>query len=132
MEEVEDPPFFSGEGDSDENEIDHSDRCWTNDDGGWMTSFPPPAGFTGYESCEWGEPDETYARDCTPEDSALLEADAKRLQSLERSDDEERRDEWFALLRSDLALANETSSPAPTPASARPARGSSKHTPASP
>jgi hypothetical protein len=102
VEEVEGPPFFYSEGDNNENEIDFSDRCWTNHDGAWMTSFPPPSGFTGYENCEWGDPGEGYERDCTPEESTILEADAKRLRDLDRAEEEELRDSWFQILRNDL------------------------------
>jgi hypothetical protein len=28
-------------------------RCWKDDDGRWLTDFPPPPGFDGYQSCEW-------------------------------------------------------------------------------
>jgi hypothetical protein len=64
-----------------------------------MTDFPPPAGFTGYESCDWGEPDETYERECTPEEAEILEADAERGRTAERAEEEALRDEWLALLR---------------------------------
>ena len=108
-----------------EDEIDLSDRCWVNEncDGRvWMTSFPPPAGFTGYQSCDWGDPDETYERECTPEESALLEADAARARDAERAEEEALRDSWFALLREE---------PSPPPGAAEP-RDDSQPTAANP
>jgi hypothetical protein len=68
----------------------------------WFTDFPPPAGFTGYESCDWGDPDEEYERECTPEERAVLDADAKRALDAARSEEEDLRDTWLELLRADL------------------------------
>ena len=90
--------------------IDLSHRFWqTYRDGEktWFTDFPPPPGFTGYESCDWGEPDEDYERECTPEESAILKADAARAHAAERAEEEALRDEWLALLRGGAGL-NET------------------------
>jgi len=51
-------------------EIDLSDRCWKDGDE-WMTDFPPPLGFTGYQK---GEPrDLDYKRTCTAEETGSLE-----------------------------------------------------------
>jgi hypothetical protein len=68
----------------------------------WFTDFPPPAGFTGYESCDWGDPDETYERECTPEERAVLDADAKRARDSERAGEEALRLQWLELLKSEL------------------------------
>jgi hypothetical protein len=46
--------------------------------------------------------DERYVRECTPEEVAILEADAARYRAAERAEEEALRDEWFALLRSEL------------------------------
>ena len=53
--------------------MDLSDRFW-RDEGtdNWMTDFPPPPGFDGYEDGEWGEDD--YARACTAEEPSILVA----------------------------------------------------------
>ena len=69
-----------------------------------MTDFPPPAGFPGSESCEWGEPDETYERECTPEEIALLDADAAAAREAERAEDEALRDSWLAMLKEELGV----------------------------
>jgi hypothetical protein len=102
IEEVEDPPIFSGEAGKDEEEIDLSDRFWSGIRDGkvtWFTDFPPPAKFAGYESCDWGDPDEKYERECTPDEAAILEADEKRARDSARAEEEALRDEWFKLLR---------------------------------
>ena len=59
VEEVEGPPNPSIEGDDDDS-LDLSDRCWRDliDDDLWMTDFPPPAGFDGYESRPYDDIDE--------------------------------------------------------------------------
>lgn len=93
-------PTDEDEGDSGEPEtIDFSDRCWKNStEEIWMTDFPPPPGFSGYESCDYGDPDDTYERACTAEESAILEADAAAELTAEQAEDAEARDLWFALL----------------------------------
>ena len=86
VEEVEGPPNPSNDGDTraglpgagracgrnDSEETDLSDRCWAQDEMGetvWMTSFPPPQGFDGYQK---GDPSEFgYERECTPERSPI-------------------------------------------------------------
>ena len=41
-----------------------------------MTDFPPPEGFSGYESRGYGEDSaKSYERECTAYEAALLEAD---------------------------------------------------------
>ena len=83
-------------GDEDEpTEIDLSERCWKEEDG-WMTDFPPPPGFTGYEKREYGS--FGYERACTPEEADLLEADAAAMESQQLADEEALRDAWFRML----------------------------------
>ena len=105
VEEVEDP-LNRPPSDGDEDGLDLSDRCWRDpiDDDIWLTDFPPPAGFTGYESRDFDdiEDDEPYVRACTEEEVAILEAIEAADRVAERADDEALRDEWFALLRSEL------------------------------
>jgi hypothetical protein len=103
LEEVEDPRNRPPSPD-DREEIDLSHRFWSGYRDGektWFTDFPPPAGFTGYESCDWGEPDEKYERECTPEEAEILEADAKRAVAAERAEQGALRDEWLELLRAE-------------------------------
>ncbi|HEY7005736.1 MAG TPA: hypothetical protein VH392_04560, partial [Sphingomicrobium sp.] len=87
---------------------DLSDRCWKDGiDDIWMTDFPPPAGFTGYESRPYDDvdDDERYVRVCSEEEVAILEADAKADRAAERAEDEELRDLWFAYLREEAGAA---------------------------
>jgi hypothetical protein len=102
VEEVEGPPNPSSEGDSDDEGIDLTDRCWKDEiDYVWMTDFPPPPGFTGYESRPYDEIEdkEPYVRVCSEEEVAILDADAAADRAAERAEDEQLRDAWFALLR---------------------------------
>ena len=95
------------DGPSEEDEgLDLSDRCWRDGiDDIWLTDFPPPAGFTGYESRPYDDirDDERYVRACTEEEITILEADAKAAHAAERAEDEALRDEWFALLRGECS-----------------------------
>jgi hypothetical protein len=81
-----------------------------------MTDFPPPDGFAGYQSRPYDEddPDEPYVRACTAEEIAILEADIAAARAAERAEDEDLRDEWFALLRGH----GEDRHPGPEPGSA--------------
>jgi hypothetical protein len=107
VEEVEGPPdslIASG----DDDELDLTDRCWFSEvDEMWLTDFPPPAGFTGWESRDYDDiaDEDAYQRACTPEEISILEADAARVRGAERAEDEALRDQWFALLRDDCAEA---------------------------
>jgi hypothetical protein len=76
--------------------LDLSDRCWIDDDM-WLTDFPPPPGFVGYESGPWDEGD--YERACTPEEVAILEADQAADAIAARAEEEALRDAWFEMLR---------------------------------
>jgi hypothetical protein len=91
----------TGEEEDEDPGIDLSDRCWRDEDEGmWMTDFPPPPGFDGYESGEWGST--RYERECTASEVAILEADRAADRAAERSEDEVLRDGWFELLKSEL------------------------------
>jgi hypothetical protein len=106
VEEVEGPPNPGSDRDEDGYTIDLSDRCWKDGiDDVWMTDFPPPEGFTGYESRPYDDiaDDERYVRACTEEEITILEADAKAAHAAERAEDEALRDEWFALLRGECS-----------------------------
>ena len=100
------PTDDSFDEEDDTQEIDVPDRCWTDDSTGekvWMTSFPPPAGFDGHEEYKWGS--WGYERECTPEEVALLEAEAAAAKGERLAKQEAERDAWFGLLRNDLTEA---------------------------
>jgi hypothetical protein len=102
VEEVEGDPNLPLREDEDDT-LDLTDRCWRDpiDTDIWLTDFPPPAGFTGYESRGYDDidDDEPYQRACTEEEVAILEADERAARAAERAEEEELRDAWFALLR---------------------------------
>ena len=81
--------------------LDLSDRCWWEDfDQCWLTNFPPPAGFAGYESRPYDDvsDDAPYVRACTEQEAAILEADAAADRAAERAEEEQLRDAWFEYL----------------------------------
>lgn len=78
-----------------------STRCWQDEEGGWMTNFPPPTGFDGYEKGHWR--DYGYKRDCTAEEAEILDASEDAAQAEEQAEDAAVRDAWFALLRNESA-----------------------------
>ena len=86
--------------------LDLSDRCWWDErEGCWMTDFPPPAGFEGYETRDYSDigDEECYERGCTGEEAAILDAVQAGERGAERAGDEQLRDEWFAVLRAEVA-----------------------------
>lgn len=87
---------------------DDGERCWQDDDGRWLTDFPPPADFDGYESCEF-DGFNAYERACTAEEAELLDAAIAAEEAAEDADgraaDECRRDAWFAALRLQVGTA---------------------------
>jgi hypothetical protein len=82
------------------------------DDGVWMTAFPPPPGFDGYESREW-DGIHAYERACTAGEADLLDAHQAAAQAEEYAEltayAEAERDAWFASLRAELTGASERS-----------------------
>jgi len=86
--------------------------------GSWVTTFPPPPGFAGYETGRW-DGYAWYERSCTSEEIELIEAHQRAAEAAElaelTADAEAERDSYFAKLRAELAaLANPASSePAP-------------------
>lgn len=79
----------------------HTLDVWENDADEWVTNFPPPPDFEGYEDCSFG--DEDYQRSLTPEELYLVE----RRQQLElaafRAAAEEERQKWLAHARNGAA-----------------------------
>ena len=105
VEEVEDPldrpPSLCHPDDEDQG-LDLSDRCWRDGiEDIWMTDFPPPDGFTGYESRPYDDigDEERYVRACTADEIAILDADEQADRAAERAADADLRDRWFAYLR---------------------------------
>ena len=126
MEEVEGPPD-SPSPDDEEVYRDLSHRCWFDQrEQVWMTDFPPPAGFTGYESCDFNdlEDPDPYCRNCTEEEAAILDADREIERAAERAEEEELRDAWFDLLRTECSEADARQRPSSTKCCAEPASGS--------
>jgi hypothetical protein len=94
--------------------VDLSERFWKNEvEGLWLTDFPPPRGFDGYQSGDWGSP--KYERACTSDEVAVLEASHAAGISAERAEDEALRDAWLEMLRKELPGVSE---PAPSQAQA--------------
>jgi hypothetical protein len=89
------------------------DPCWKDENGVWMTDFPPPPGFTGYQSCEWNDPDRSYKRECSSEEAELLDADEAAAEAEERADEERLRNERFERLRTQLFRTERSATGAP-------------------
>ncbi|WP_156029902.1 hypothetical protein [Sphingomonas sp. URHD0057] len=85
--------------------LDPWDSVWQRDDGAWMTDFPPPPGFDGYQSRAW-DGFNAYERECTPEEAELLDAHQAAAEAQEQAelaaDAEAERDGFLATLRSQL------------------------------
>ena len=71
-------------------------------DGVWITTFPPPPGFEGYENRAW-DGDNYYERSCTAEEAELIEAADAAASAQEQAEltahAKAERDAWFAKLR---------------------------------
>jgi hypothetical protein len=76
-------------------------------DGAWLTNFPPPPGFDGYENRPWTGEDFYYERTCTPEEVELLDAHLAAMIADDRAEwtayVEARRETFFGTLRTELA-----------------------------
>ncbi|MEO5773027.1 MAG: hypothetical protein ABIQ32_02775 [Sphingomicrobium sp.] len=69
-----------------------------------MTTYPPPPGFDGHETGTWDGLN-YYERSCTDEEAALLDAHEQAGDAADRQVEEQARDNWFALIRSELGSA---------------------------
>ncbi|MGE5564176.1 MAG: hypothetical protein ACM3ZV_12860 [Bacillota bacterium] len=76
--------------------------CWQDDRGVWMTTFAPPPGFAGVESCPW-DGFNAYERECTDEEVALLEASMAVEDASDRAQEDARRELYFSMLRKEIA-----------------------------
>ena len=76
-------------------------------DGTWMTSFPPPPGFGGYESRAWTGEDTSYERSCTAEEAELIDAHDAEAEADDMAEwtayREAERDKYFRHLRTKLS-----------------------------
>jgi hypothetical protein len=86
-----------------------SERFWREDDepdGRWLTSFPPPPGFTGDESRPWDQDRhlEVYERECTAEEIEALEAAEAAELAAERQEEEVLRTAYLSLLRGEAGM----------------------------
>jgi hypothetical protein len=84
-------------------------------DGTWMTTFPPPPGFDGYQNIPF-DGINWYERTCTPDEVELIEAHDAAAEAEERAETiafaEAQRDSWFAQLRRELGRDQDADSPA--------------------
>jgi hypothetical protein len=85
-------------------ELDHDDsdgdaedeftgvEVWQSD-GEWWTEFPPPEGFDGIESGEYG--DYGYRRTLSPAEQSVIDADLAEEREEQRATEAARRDRYF-------------------------------------
>ena len=106
VDEVEGPPDSLNQDDGEPDGIDLSDRIWRDENNDlWLTDFPPPPGFEGYQQEAWGE--DGYERQCSPAEVAAIEAGNAADAEAALAEDEADRDDWFALIQGSVAPADE-------------------------
>jgi hypothetical protein len=74
-------------------EHDRFDIWEDGDEGCWVTDYPPPAGFDGFEEGEWG--DEDYKRALSPDEQAAIDHD----NAIDRAERESEREAALAAAR---------------------------------
>jgi hypothetical protein len=83
-------------------------------DGTWMTIFPPPPGFEGYENIPF-DGFNWYERTCTAEEIELIEAHQAAAEAEERAEfiafAESERDGFFGMLRRELGREEPPAAP---------------------
>ena len=67
-------------------------KVWEEEDG-WWTDYPPPAGFDGEEEGEYGDDD--YRRRLSPAEQAVIDSDEAAERAEERARAEAQRDSYF-------------------------------------
>lgn len=95
---------ISGENEMDENEGFDPHLLWQGEQGEWMTDYPPPPGFDGYQRGRYG--DDRYQRDCTPDEIAAIEAEQEADRAELRAEAEHRRDQRFGFARDEESERN--------------------------
>ncbi len=107
LNELNDPPNpliqHDEEAANDPDEEDEGSLCWRQDELGetvWMTGFPPPDGFAGYQKGNWG--DEDYERECSAEERSLLDRTVAAELGENRAEEAAARDSWFGRLSAQL------------------------------
>ena len=65
---------------------------WEEEDG-WWTDYPPPAGFDGEEEGDYGDGD--YKRTLSPAEQAVIDAEEAEERAEELARAEAQRDAWF-------------------------------------
>lgn len=78
-----------------EDEEEDPHEVWEDDDGTWLTDYPPPAGFDGEEYGEYGDYD--YNRTLSPEEQAVIDADQAEEKAASLARGEALRAAWFAV-----------------------------------
>ena len=87
-------PAYDGDGDDLEDEEDEEELpVWEEDGGRWMTSFPPPPDFDGFEENEPGDP--YYRRTLTDEEEAVVLQAKAEARDARTADGRVERDRWF-------------------------------------
>jgi len=84
--------------DAEREEDGHS--IWQTEDGDWVTDYPAPPGFDGYERGLYG--DRNFERDCTPGEIALIEADEEADRAGRRAEADRQRNQYFGFAEEEV------------------------------
>jgi len=88
-------------GDEERAVADDEYSFWQDETGNWLTDYPPPENYSGYQHGAWG--DLRYKRDCTAEESELLDAAEQSSLGRQMAQAAARRDAYFAALKAELS-----------------------------
>ena len=96
-----------------EDEEDYHQGVWQEEDGAWLTDYPPPPGFAGqHYGGIYG--DKHYQRECTPGEIAVAAADVADDLAEQRAKAERMRDDYFGFTP-EASEQEERSQGEPTP-----------------
>jgi hypothetical protein len=108
------------------------ENVWRDVDGKWLTTFPPPPGFDGYENRPY-DGSNYYERACTSDETDLLDDNEAAAEAEEREEittmAEAERDSFFAALRRPGEERPVLETPPPLPPSDEPRVGASEGEP---